>query len=190
MHIMGRDSTWWISPMGCNRIQLAHCLSVKNELKFLFVLGWQLKKQHLSNICPLEWGRTLRRRCNCRSCLFITKQNFSCTYPLFGRSSPGALGCTMCTNVVQLFEFLKNHQFMFLIIPESKNRQFQFFENNSKSNNHHFWSFQIPQRTNGKFLVNISKSSKNQCFSRKNWQRTSSFVVSCLTFSCSWESRI
>jgi hypothetical protein len=62
MHIMGRDSTWWISPIGCNRIQLANCLSVKNQLKFLFVLGWQLKKQHLSNICPLEWGRNLTQK--------------------------------------------------------------------------------------------------------------------------------
>ncbi len=109
MHIMGRDSTWWISPLGCNRIQLANWLSIKNQLKFLLSLDGNLR----SNICPLQWGRTLRRRCNCRSCLFITKQNFSCTYPLFGRSSPWALGCAVCTNVVQLFEFLRTTSLCF-----------------------------------------------------------------------------
>ncbi len=181
MHIMGRDSTWWISPMGCNRIQLANCLSVKNQLKFLFVLGWQLKKQHLSNSCPLEWGRTFRRRCNYRSCLFITKQNFSCTYPLFGRSSPRALGVCVhqCCAVVWFFKEPPVDVFNHSRIKEPTVpvlwKQFN-------SNNHHFWLFQIPQRTNGKFLVNISKSSKNQWFSWKNWQRTSSFVVSCLAF--------
>jgi hypothetical protein len=64
---------------------------------------------------------------------------------------------------------------MFLTIPESKNRQFQFFENNSKSNNHHFWLFQIPQRTNGKFLVNISKSSRTNGFHERTGEEPAVF---------------
>jgi hypothetical protein len=84
-----------------------------------------------------------------------------------------------------VFEFLKNHQLMFLTIPESKKRQFQFFENNSKSNNHQFWLFQIPQRTNGKFLVNISKSSRTNCFHERTGKEPAVFWSVVLTFSCS-----